>query len=97
MTKSDAKIICDWKYPNEYSVYNVGGQKFAKKNKWAISKFKTRKQQFRTVFDEDKEIIGYFRFKEQAEKTTLGLGLNPKKCGKGFGKNSWNSSLIQKS
>lgn len=38
MTEKDAKEICDWEYPGEYDIYNIGGFKKAKDNNWGISK-----------------------------------------------------------
>lgn len=86
MTKEDAQKICEWKYLGEYSVYNVGGWVSAVSNNFGITKSDVRKKQFRVVYNDNKEILGYFRFREENGKTILGLGLHPEKCGKGIGK-----------
>lgn len=86
MTEEDAKKICDWKYLGDYRIYNVGGWENAVNNKWAIANQQLRKEQFRTVYNDNLEILGYFRFKVETEKIILGLGMHPGKCGKGFGK-----------
>ena len=86
MTEEDAKEICDWEYSGEYCIYNIGGWETAIKNKWSITEFEARKEQFRTIYDDNQDILGYFRFKVESEKIILGLGMHPKKCGNGIGK-----------
>lgn len=86
MTDEDAIAICDWEYPGEYDIYNIGGFKKAKDNSWGISKEEIRVKQFRSVLNDNGELIGYFRFKTLSEKVILGLGLAPEICGKGIGK-----------
>ena len=86
MTEDDAKNICNWEYFGEYSIYNVGGWQNAVDNKWAIAAEETRKEQFRIVCEENKEMLGYFRFRLEHKKIILGLGMHPEKCGKGIGK-----------
>ena len=86
MTVEDAKEICDWEYPGEYDIYNIGGFKKAKDNNWGISKEDIRVKQFRSVLNDNGELIGYFRFKTLPGKVILGLGLAPEICGKGIGK-----------
>lgn len=85
MTEESAKKICSWEYFDEYSIYNVGGWENAVINKWAIANDQLRKEQFRVIYDNN-ELLGYFRFRVESKKIILGLGLNPKKCGKGYGK-----------
>lgn len=86
MTEKDALAICDWEYPGEYDIYNIGGFKKASDNNWGISKEEIREKQFRSVLNNNGKLIGYFRFKTLPGKVILGLGLAPEICGKGIGK-----------
>ena len=43
--------------------------------------------QFRVIYYDNQELLGYFRFKIESEKVVLGLGMKPDKCGYGNGKN----------
>lgn len=85
MTEDDAITICNWEYPNEYKIYNIGGWENAITNGLAISNENHRQKQFRVVYEKD-ELLGYFRFKKENNKIVLGLGIAPDKCGKGIGK-----------
>ena len=64
MTEEDAQNICNWEYLEEYSIYNIGGWEQAINNNWAITKERIRKQQFRVIYDDNHELLGYIRFKE---------------------------------
>lgn len=84
MTEKDAKEICSWEYDSEYSIYNIGGWNNALKDKWAITDITKRKQQFRSMFENNK-LIGYFRLIEKEAIIKIGLGLHPSLCGLGLG------------
>jgi len=61
--------------------------KHAVDNNYSITKAQIRKEQFRVIYDDNQEMLGYFRFIVKPEKIILGLGMQPKKCGQGIGKN----------
>lgn len=84
-TEQDAKEICSWKYPDEYSVYNMESWGEVVKQNWAITNEQKRQEQFRSVY-KNNELIGYFRFRNIDGNINLGLGMKPELCGKGLGK-----------
>ena len=85
MSEIDAKEICGWEYPDEYKIYNIGSWDNAVNKSWAIANEQLRKEQFRSIYDNN-QLLGYFRFKKDNNKIILGLGIHPNKCGKGIGK-----------
>lgn len=85
MSEIVAIEICSWKYDSQYAVYNVGGWNEALKNKWAITDKNKRQEQFRCVYDDSDNLIGYFRIIKNNNRIKIGLGLHPKLCGLGLG------------
>lgn len=85
MNEQAAKEICSWKYPNEYSVYNMGSWDNVVKQNWAITNELKRQEQFRSIYEKD-ELIGYFRFRLIDDVINIGLGMKPELCGHGKGK-----------
>ena len=84
-TEQDAKEICSWTYPDEYSVYNMGTWDRVVQEKWAIANEEKRQEQFRSVYENNK-LIGYFRFRDIDGIINIGLGMKPELCGQGKGK-----------
>ena len=84
-SEQDAKEICSWKYPNEYSVYNMGTWERVIQENWAIANEEKRQEQFRSVYENNK-LIGYFRFRDIDGIINIGLGMKPELCGQGKGK-----------
>lgn len=85
MNEQAAKEICSWKYPNEYSVYNMGSWDNVVKQNWAITNELKRQEQFRSIYEKE-ELIGYFRFRLIDDVINIGLGMKPELCGHGNGK-----------
>lgn len=88
-TEKYAKEISTWKYDNDYSVYNYPDWDKISEQKWAITIADKRKEEFKAVtieLDGKLQLCGYFRFSINNQIVMLGLGLNPKFCGKGYGK-----------
>lgn len=83
-TLYDAQEICKWKYEYPYDVYNYPSWDTIEKQKWAITQPQKRRDEFHSVYAENK-LTGYFRLVKHKNYYLLGLGLNPEVCGKGNG------------
>src|SRR6056297_1768749 len=85
MTEEYAKKICTWKYKKEYAVYNLPDYNTVEENKWGLSIKEKRDAEFVAVV-QNNELIAYGRITTNSKKIIIGVGLRPKSCGKGYGK-----------
>lgn len=90
-----AKEVFDWKYDDEYSVYNYPEWNKALNEKWAITIEDKRKKEFFAVVDDYYNLCGYMRLQNKSEYILIGIGLKPSLCGQGLGSNLM-ELLIQK-
>lgn len=87
LTEEHANQLCGWRYEGEYSVYNFAAWETAIEQNWSITDPEARESDFRSVINEKGELIGFFRMsKDEHGKIDIGLGLKPKYCGHGLGK-----------
>lgn len=85
LTEEYAKLICNWRYDREYSVYNFSDWETVVENKWGLSIQEKREGEFLGVLVKG-ELIGYGRIHKKEDKVYIGIGLKPILCGKGYGK-----------
>ncbi len=81
--EEEAKEVCSWKYPEEYSVYNLPNWNKALELNIGITNELRRNKEFYSLYELDK-LIGYFRFIEKDEFLKFGIGLKPDYCGIGY-------------
>lgn len=89
LTEKYAKEISTWNYDDEYSVYNYPDWDKISEQKWAITVAEKRKNEFKAVtieMDNETQLCGYFRLSVNGQVAMVGLGLSPRFCGKGYGK-----------
>lgn len=67
LTEDCAKEICNWRYKNEYKVYNLLCWEKVVNNNWSLASKKKRIKEYR-AFTVNKELIGYGRFHEKDKK-----------------------------
>lgn len=84
LSLSQAKELSEWKYEDEYSIYNYPDWDIMIRDKWAITDVIVRNNEFRGVFI-DNQLIGYFRLFTCKDKLFIGLGMKPSFCGQGNG------------
>lgn len=84
-SEKDAKEICNWRYDNEYSIYNLPTFEIAKELGFGFTDELTRNREFKSLYNYDK-LICYFRLVEKENEFTFGIGLKPNYCGKGHSK-----------
>lgn len=80
-----AKEIVSWRYPNEYSVYNLPSWDEIVTNNWGLSSPIKREKEFFSIIL-NQQFIGYTRFSKRNDRIWIGIGLKPSYCGKGHGK-----------
>lgn len=85
LTETYAKEICDWKYDEEYSIYNYPEWNKVFNEKWAITIEDKRKKEFSAVVDGYNNLCGYIRLQDKKEYVLIGIGLKPTLCGQGLG------------
>ncbi|HAE82806.1 MAG TPA: GNAT family N-acetyltransferase [Ktedonobacter sp.] len=84
MSKEDAHLIASWHYEAPYDFYDMDRDQgdlaeLLNPDSWKESYF--------SVHNERDELIGFFAYKRENEKTVeIGLGLRPDLTGKGLGR-----------
>lgn len=83
-TETDAKEICEWKYENEYAVYNYPVWEECVKKQIAFTNETTRNEEYYKVLKSG-QMLGYFRLEKKDQTIELSMGIRPDKCGDGNG------------
>jgi ribosomal protein S18 acetylase RimI-like enzyme len=84
-TENRAKEICNWKYNDDYSIYNYPEWEKILNEKWGITVEDKRKNEFNAVVDDCNNLCGYIRLVDKNEFVLIGIGLKPSLCGQGLG------------
>ena len=85
-TEPYAKEIFNWKYEDEYSIYNYPEWNEAFNEKWAITIEEKRKKEFFAIVDDYNNLCGYIRLQDKDRYVLVGVGLKPSLCGQKLGK-----------
>ena len=85
-TLKDAKDICNWKYEEEYSIYNEPTWKEMLATGKKITLEEVRNKEYVKVVDENNNYIGYGRIRTVIDDYLVGFGMKPEYTGKGLGK-----------
>ncbi|WP_243182558.1 hypothetical protein [Clostridium gasigenes] len=62
LNQEDVKEICNWKYENEYAIYNFPDWSIIISQNWAISIESKRENEFVAIINELDNLCGYIRF-----------------------------------
>lgn len=84
LTESMAKEVCKWRYEGLYSVYNLSEWEVVVSNCWELASEVARNEYFVSMLLEN-DLIGFGRIQMFDDKVSLGIGLKPDICGKGYG------------
>jgi len=96
LTEQNAREICSWRYPDEYSVYNFSDWETVLENGWDLSIKEKRDAEYVAVLQMEELIqtdelnlkvvlIAYGRISTIHNTTYIGIGLKPECCGLGLG------------
>jgi GNAT superfamily N-acetyltransferase len=85
LSEAHARAICGWRYPGEYSVYDLPDWEDAVARGLGITHPGVRLREFYAVVSEAGELQGCVRLWAKTSETRVGVGLRPDLCGKGLG------------
>lgn len=94
MTESDAKLICTWRYPTPYDVYNWKPWEEMLTHQLDFADPAIREKQYYTVTDVSGELIGFAQLFPMVGLTRIGLGMRPELCGQRSGQ-AFMTAIIQ--
>lgn len=83
MTKEEAIQICDWKYPGEYSIYDMPSYSIMESRDIAFANPKSIKNYY-TFYDKE-ILVGFINLLNEKDTIFLGIGVTPNQCSKGYG------------
>lgn len=92
MSEEDAKAVCEWKYENEYAVYNFSPWEEVCKAGWDLSNAEKRDKSYVAVY-KDNELFGFYNIMYREDHIELGVGMKPEMCGKHYGKTFMNLAI----
>lgn len=83
MSQADAEEIAAWRYPGEYSFYDVTSDP---EDRAELLDPQVRAGEYVAVSCTDGELIGFFQYKHpRGARLEIGLGLRPRWTGQGLG------------
>lgn len=85
MTEKYAMEISEWKYADEFHIYNMPSWKEMVEDEWALTDVSKRKSDYFAFVTEDKGLVAFTRHTMQADGIMLGVGVNPKYLSLGYG------------
>ena len=83
MTEEEKQIVCSWKYPDEYALYNLPSYDEMKAKKMGFMNPDSAKNYY-SFYDKD-VYVGFVNILEESEEVFIGIGTNPDYCNKGYG------------
>ena len=83
MNENEKKIVCSWKYDNEYALYNLPTYDKMKADQRGFMNPKSMKNYY-SFYDQD-IYVGFVNILEEDKEVFIGIGVNPNCCSKGYG------------
>ena len=80
-TEEEKYIISEWKYSEEYAIYNHISYEEQKK---IGSGFANPQNNFYSFYEKE-QLIGFINLREKDNSVFMGIGVNPDYCNKGYG------------
>lgn len=94
LSEKQAMEISGWKYPSEYSIYNLPSWDKMIKENYSLTD-NVKRERYIGYINEDGEIIGFVNLLDEGESVFFGIGINPNYCGNGMGKVITKMALIE--
>lgn len=85
MNEQDAALICQWKYPKPYDVYNWPDWNFVNEHEIEFGDRELRDKQYRAVIDASEHLIGFVQLFPLDTTIRLAMFLAPDCCDRGLG------------
>ena len=83
LTENEKKQLCGWKYPDEYSIYNLPDYEELAEKKSGFAN-PDNQQNFYSFYDNNR-LVGYINLIERQNKFSLGIAVKPELCSMGYG------------
>lgn len=84
MNEKYAKQIANWKYENEYGIYNLPSYEVMLEKKYSLCN-PSKAKEYYCFLDEQDNLVAYSRFVNKDNKLVMGIGICPHSVGKGMG------------
>ena len=81
ITEEEKFLISEWKYCGNYEIYNNAPYEVQKEKG---SGFANPQNNFYSFYDKN-ILIGYINLREKDNRVSLGIGVHPQYCNKGYG------------
>jgi len=94
LTEMHAKEISNWKYDEEYSIYNLPTWDKMLQEKYSLCD-DAKRERYIGFVNENKELVGFVNLQDQGDSVFFGIGVNPRVCGIGLGKRITEIALIE--
>lgn len=85
LTEKHAKEISTWKYKGKYEIYNLPDWNTMVNEGYALCD-EIKRKRFIAYTNEDNELLGFVSLLDECKSMFLGIGVNPKYCNQGIGK-----------
>ncbi len=83
MTENEKDIVILWKWPGEYSVYNILNGDESKKNRTGLFN-PTNIKNYYSYYDGE-IFVGYTNIVKKTDGVSIGVAVNPSYCNMGYG------------
>lgn len=84
-TEELAKEVTTWKYEGDYEIYNLPSWDEVLKKQISLCREEKRKN-FIGYVNEENNLVGFINLVDEGDSVFLGIGVKPKYCGFGIGK-----------
>lgn len=91
MKIKEAQLICEWKYPKEYSIYDMPSYSLMESKGIALAKPKNLKNYY--VFYDGDTLIGFINLLNEEKLVFLGIGVAPVHCSRGYGQQTLKQAI----
>ncbi|WP_250230083.1 GNAT family N-acetyltransferase [Anaeropeptidivorans aminofermentans] len=81
-----AKEFSGWRYPDEYSIYNMPPWDEMIKMNFSLTTEEKRNKEYKAFISESSSLLALCRFVEKNHEITVGIGVNPEYLSIGIGK-----------
>lgn len=85
LSEEQAKEISNWKYPGEYSIYDLPSWDKMVEENYSLTN-DVKRERFISYTNEDGEFVGFVNLLDEGDSVFFGIGVKPDYCGKGIGK-----------
>ncbi len=92
LTEEQAIEISKWQYTGEYEIYNLPDWDTMVKEGYSMCD-EIKRKRFTSYVDENGNVMGFTNILDEGSNIFFGIGVNPRYCGQGIGKEIIKSSL----